>query len=50
MKDQLLLIAHWLTNVANLLRKGGAKSIVADRLLIKQLLLIIDVSNLIHRD
>lgn len=40
MKDQLLLIAHLLTTVAKLLGKGGARSNVADSLLMKQLLFV----------
>ena len=41
MKDLLPLIAHLFTTVAKLLGKGGARSIVADSLLMKQQLLIV---------
>jgi len=44
MKDLLLLLAHLLTTLAKLLRPGGAKAIVADSLLMKQQLLIINWS------
>jgi putative transposase len=44
MKDLLLLLVHLLTTVAKLLRPGGAKSVVADSLLMKQQLLIINRS------
>ena len=42
MKDLLLLLAHLLTTLAKLLGRGGAKAIVADSLLMKQQLLIIN--------
>jgi putative transposase len=41
MKDLLILLAHLLTTTAKLLGPGGAKTIVADSLLMKQQLLII---------
>jgi putative transposase len=41
MKDPLILLAHLLTTIDRLLGPGGAKSIVADSLLMKQQLLII---------
>ena len=44
MKDLLILIAHLLTTIAKFLGPGGAKSIVADSLLIKQQLLILSRS------
>ena len=44
MKDLLALFAHLLTTLAKLLGPGGAKAIVADSLLIKQQLLIINRS------
>ena len=44
MKDLLILLAHLLTTVAKLLGPGGAKVIVADSLLMKQQLLIINRS------
>src|SRR5210317_483186 len=44
MKDLLLMFAHLLTTVAKLLGAGGAKAIVADSLLMKQQLLIINRS------
>ena len=44
MKDLLLLFAHLLTTLAKLLGPGGARSIVADSLLMKQQLLIINRS------
>ena len=42
MKDLLILLAHLLTTVAKLLGPGGAKAIVADSLLMKQQLLIMN--------
>ena len=44
MKDLLLILAHLLTTLAKLLGPGGAKAIVADSLLMKQQLLIINRS------
>ena len=44
MKDLLALVAHLLTTIAKLLGPGGAKAIVADSLLMKQQLLIINRS------
>ena len=44
MKDLLLILAHLLTTLAKLLGPGGAKTIVADSLLMKQQLLIINRS------
>lgn len=44
MKDLLILLAHLLTTIAKLLGPGGAKAIVADSLLMKQQLLIINRS------
>ena len=41
MKDLLILFAHLLTTIAKLLGPGGAKTIIADSLLMKQQLLII---------
>jgi putative transposase len=41
MKDLLILLAHLLTTTAKLLGPGGAKTIVADSLLMKQQFLII---------
>ena len=40
MKDLLILIAHLLTTIATLLGLGGARAIIADRLLMKQQFLI----------
>ncbi len=42
MKDNLLRLAHLLTTIAKLLGPGGARAIVADSLLTKQQLLIIN--------
>lgn len=42
MKDLLVLLAHLLTNIAKLLGPGGARAVVADSLLMKQQLLIIN--------
>jgi putative transposase len=42
MKDMLLMLAHLLTTLAKLLGPGGARAIVADSLLMKQQLLIIN--------
>ena len=44
MKDLLILLAHLLTTIARLLGSGGAKAVVADSLLMKQQLLIINRS------
>ena len=41
MKDLLILLVHLLTTVAKLLGPGGARSVVADSLLMKQQLLVI---------
>jgi hypothetical protein len=47
MKDLLVLLAHLLTTVAKLLGPGGARAVVADSLLMKQQLLVINRSR--HR-
>ena len=44
MKNLLLMFAHLLATIAKLLGPGGAKAIVADSLLMKQQLLIINRS------
>ena len=44
MKDLALLLIHLLTTLAKLLGPGGAKAIVADSLLMKQQLLVINRS------
>ena len=44
MKDLLVLLAHLLTTVAKLLGPGGVRAVVADSLLMKQQLLIINRS------
>jgi len=44
MKDLLILLAHLLTTIAKLLGPGGARAIVADSLLMKQQLLVINRS------
>jgi hypothetical protein len=44
MKDLLVLLAHLLTTVAKLLGRGGARAVVADNLLMKQQLLVINRS------
>ena len=44
MKDMLLLLAHLLTTIAKLLGPGGAKAVIADSLLLKHQLLIINRS------
>jgi len=44
MQDLLILLAHLLTTIARLLGSGGAKAVVADSLLMKQQLLIINRS------
>jgi hypothetical protein len=41
MKDLLILLAHLLITVAKLLGPGGARSVVADSLLMKQQLLVL---------
>jgi len=43
MKNLLVLLAHLLTTLARLLGPGGAKAIVADSLLMKQQLLIVNL-------
>jgi len=42
MKDLLLLLTHLLTTIAKLRGPGGARAVVADSLLMKQQLLIIN--------
>ena len=44
MKDLVFLLVHLLTTLAKLLGPGGAKAIVADSLLMKQRLLVINRS------
>ena len=44
MKDLLVLLVHLLTTIAKLLGPGGAKAVVADSLLMKQQLLVINRS------
>ena len=44
MKDLLVLLAHLLTTIAKLLGPGGARSVVADSLLMKQQLLVVNRS------
>ena len=44
MKELLVLLVHLLTTIAKLLGPGGAKAIVADSLLMKQQLLVINRS------
>jgi putative transposase len=44
MKDMLVLLAHLLTTIAKLLGPGGARAVVADSLLMKQQLLVINRS------
>ena len=44
MKDLLVLLAHLLKTLAKLLGPGGAQAIIADSLLIKQQLLVINRS------
>ncbi|MGB5717650.1 MAG: hypothetical protein WBN81_11215 [Gammaproteobacteria bacterium] len=44
MKDLLVLLAHLLTTIAKLLGPGDAKAVVADSLLMKQQLLIVNRS------
>jgi len=44
MKDLLLIVAHLLATLAKLLGPGGAKAIVADSLLMKQQILIVNRS------
>ena len=44
MKDLLILLAHLLTTIAELLGPGGVRTIVADSLLMKQQLLIVNRS------
>ena len=42
MKDLLMIVAHLLTTLAKLLAPGGAKAIIADSLVMKQQLLIVN--------
>ncbi len=44
MKDLLVLLAHLLTTIAKLLGPGGARAVVADSLLMKQQVLVINRS------
>ena len=44
MKDLLVLLAHLLTTIAKLLGPGGARTVVADSLIMKQQLLVINRS------
>ena len=44
MKDLLILLAHLFTKVAKLMGPGGARAVVADSLLMKQQLLVINRS------
>jgi len=44
MKDLFVLVAHLLTTIAKLLGPGGARAVVADNLLMKQQLLVINRS------
>jgi putative transposase len=44
MKDLLVLLAHLLTTIAKLLGPGGARTVVADSLLMKQQLIVINRS------
>ena len=44
MKDLLVILAHLLTTIAKLLGPGGARAVVADSLLMKQQLLVINRS------
>jgi hypothetical protein len=44
MKDLLVLLAHLLTTIAKLLGPGGVRAVVADSLLMKQQLLVINRS------
>ena len=44
MKDLLLILAHLLTTLAKLLGPGGAKAIIANSLLMKQQLIVINRS------
>ena len=44
MKDLLILLAHLLTTLAKLIGPGGARAVVADSLLMKQQLLVINRS------
>ena len=43
-QDRLLILAHVLTTLAKLLGPGGAKAIIADSLLMKQQLIVINRS------
>ena len=44
MKDILILLVHLLTTVAKLMGPGGARAVIADSLLMKQQLLVINRS------
>lgn len=44
MKNLLALLAHLLTTIARLLGPGGIRAVVADSLLMKQQLLVINLS------
>jgi hypothetical protein len=42
MKDLLILLGHLLTTIARLLGPGGEKAVIADSLLMKQQLLVMN--------
>ena len=44
MKELLVLLAHLLTTIAKLLGPGGVRAVIADSLLMKQQLLVINRS------
>ncbi len=44
MKDLLILLAHLLATIAKLMGPGGTRAVVADSLLMKQQLLVINRS------
>ncbi|MGB5180118.1 MAG: helix-turn-helix domain-containing protein, partial [Gammaproteobacteria bacterium] len=44
MKDLLVLLAHLLTTIAKLLGPGGARTVVADSLIMKQQLQVLNRS------
>ena len=45
MRDLLILLVHLITTTARLMGPGGARSVIAESLLVKHQLLILCVSN-----
>ena len=50
MRDLAVLFIHLITTVARLAGPGGARSVVAESILVKQQLLIVPTKNVVGRD